>query len=103
MKSNAGKIIRLNDDGSIPSDNPFMNQGEIAKQVWSLGHRNPLGLAFDPQGQLWVIEMGPKGGDELNKVMKGKIMAIRSSPMGIIMMASRFQITVPDQSLKHQH
>jgi len=72
MKSNAGKIIRLNDDGSIPSDNPFMNQGEIAKQVWSLGHRNPLGLAFDPQGQLWVIEMGPKGGDELNKVMKGK-------------------------------
>lgn len=72
MNSNAGKIIRLNDDGSIPSDNPFMNQGEIAKQVWSLGHRNPLGLAFDPQGQLWVIEMGPKGGDELNKVIKGK-------------------------------
>lgn len=72
MKSNAGKIIRLNDDGSVPSDNPFMNQGEIAKQIWSLGHRNPLGLAFDPQGQLWVIEMGPKGGDELNKVLKGK-------------------------------
>ena len=103
MNSNAGKIIRLNDDGSIPSDNPFMNQGEIAKQVWSLGHRNPLGLAFDPQGQLWVIEMGPKGGDELNKVIKGKIMAIRSSPMGIIMMANRFQITVPNQSLKHRH
>ncbi|ATO19088.1 glucose dehydrogenase [Acinetobacter sp. LoGeW2-3] len=72
MKSNAGKIIRLNADGSIPQDNPFMNQGEIAKQIWSLGHRNPLGLAFDPQGQLWVIEMGPKGGDELNKVLKGK-------------------------------
>ncbi|MGQ0476202.1 PQQ-dependent sugar dehydrogenase [Acinetobacter variabilis] len=72
MNSNAGKIIRLNDDGSIPSDNPFMSQGEIAKQVWSLGHRNPLGLAFDPQGQLWVIEMGPKGGDELNKVIKSK-------------------------------
>ncbi|MFV5490385.1 PQQ-dependent sugar dehydrogenase [Acinetobacter sp. ASP199] len=72
MKSNTGKIIRLNADGSIPQDNPFMNQGEIAKQIWSLGHRNPLGLAFDPQGQLWVIEMGPKGGDELNKVIKGK-------------------------------
>ena len=72
MKSNAGKIIRLNDDGSIPADNPFMNQGEIAQQVWSLGHRNPLGMAFDPQGQLWVIEMGPKGGDELNKIIKAK-------------------------------
>ncbi|MDP1444709.1 MULTISPECIES: PQQ-dependent sugar dehydrogenase [Acinetobacter] len=72
MKSNAGKIIRLNDDGSIAADNPFMNQGEIAQQVWSLGHRNPLGMAFDPQGQLWVIEMGPKGGDELNKIIKAK-------------------------------
>lgn len=72
MQSNAGKIIRLNDDGSIPADNPFMNQGKIAQQVWSLGHRNPLGMAFDPKGQLWVIEMGPKGGDELNKIVKAK-------------------------------
>nr|WP_314107443.1 PQQ-dependent sugar dehydrogenase [Acinetobacter lwoffii] len=72
MQSNAGKIIRLNDDGSIPADNPFMNQGKIARQVWSLGHRNPLGMAFDPKGQLWVIEMGPKGGDELNKIVKAK-------------------------------
>lgn len=72
MQSNAGKIIRLNDDGSIPTDNPFMNQGKIAQQVWSLGHRNPLGMAFDPKGQLWVIEMGPKGGDELNKIVKAK-------------------------------
>ena len=72
MKSNAGKIIRLNDDGSIPAENPFMNQGKIAQQVWSLGHRNPLGMAFDPKGQLWVIEMGPKGGDELNKIIKAK-------------------------------
>ncbi|GAA5557739.1 aldose sugar dehydrogenase YliI [Acinetobacter schindleri] len=72
MKSNAGKIIRLNDDGSIPADNPFINQSKIAQQVWSLGHRNPLGMAFDPKGQLWVIEMGPKGGDELNKIIKAK-------------------------------
>ncbi|ANF82986.1 glucose dehydrogenase [Acinetobacter sp. NCu2D-2] len=72
MNSNAGKIIRLNDNGSNPKNNPFMNQGKIAQQVWSLGHRNPLGLAFDPEGQLWVVEMGPKGGDELNKVLKGK-------------------------------
>lgn len=72
LQSNAGKIIRLNDDGSIPKDNPFMSQGTIAQQIWSLGHRNPLGMAFDPRGKLWVIEMGPKGGDELNKVIKGK-------------------------------
>ncbi|WP_180101422.1 PQQ-dependent sugar dehydrogenase [Acinetobacter sp. YH12151] len=72
MQSNAGKIIRLNQDGSIPADNPFMNQGKIAQQIWSLGHRNPLGMAFDPKGQLWVIEMGPKGGDELNKIVKAK-------------------------------
>lgn len=72
MNSNAGKIIRLNADGSVPPDNPFIKQGKIAGQIWSLGHRNPLGMAFDSQGQLWVIEMGPKGGDELNKIIKGK-------------------------------
>src|SRR5690606_32298310 len=49
-----------------------MSQGTIAQQIWSLGHRNPLGMAFDPRGKLWVIEMGPKGGDELTKVIKGK-------------------------------
>lgn len=72
MKSNLGKILRLNDDGTAAEGNPFNNQGEIAQQVWSLGHRNPLGIAFDHQGQLWDIEMGPKGGDELNKVIKGE-------------------------------
>lgn len=71
MQSNLGKIIRLNDDGSIPADNPFAAQGGVAAQVWSLGHRNVLGLAFDNQGRLWDDEMGPKGGDELNLVVKG--------------------------------
>ncbi|HRO25904.1 MAG TPA: PQQ-dependent sugar dehydrogenase [Luteimonas sp.] len=71
MASNLGKVLRLNDDGSAPADNPFAGQGEVASQVWSLGHRNPLGLAFDGNGQLWDIEMGPKGGDELNKVERG--------------------------------
>ena len=71
MKSNLGKIVRLNDDGSVPADNPFAGQGEIASQVWTLGHRNLLGLAFDAQGRLWDHEMGPKGGDELNLVVKG--------------------------------
>ncbi|OAL77170.1 glucose dehydrogenase [Acinetobacter sp. SFB] len=72
LQSNLGKILRLNDDGTPASGNPFMNQGEIAKQVWTLGHRNPLGIAFDHKGQLWVAEMGPKGGDELNLIIKGE-------------------------------
>lgn len=71
MASNLGKVLRLNEDGSVPDDNPFAGQGEVAAQVWSLGHRNPLGLAFDGNGQPWDIEMGPKGGDELNKVERG--------------------------------
>ncbi len=72
MQSNLGKVLRLNDDGTPAAANPFTNQGEVAKQVWSLGHRNPLGIAFDPKGKLWVVEMGPKGGDELNLIMKGE-------------------------------
>jgi glucose/arabinose dehydrogenase len=71
MKSNLGKIIRLNDDGSVPADNPFYAQGGVAAQIWSLGHRNPLGIAFDDKGRLWEQEMGPKGGDELNLIERG--------------------------------
>lgn len=71
MQSNLGKILRLNDDGSPAQGNPFAAQGGVAAQVWSLGHRNPLGMAFDASGKLWNIEMGPKGGDELNLVVRG--------------------------------
>jgi glucose/arabinose dehydrogenase len=71
MKSNLGKIVRLNDDGSVPKDNPFADQGGVAAQVWSLGHRNVLGIAFDSQGRLWAQEMGPRGGDELNLIERG--------------------------------
>ncbi|MGY0797505.1 PQQ-dependent sugar dehydrogenase [Lysobacter sp. A286] len=71
LQSTLGKIVRLNADGSVPKDNPFADQGEVAAQVWSLGHRNPLGIAFDAEGQLWNIEMGPSGGDELNQVVRG--------------------------------
>lgn len=71
MTSNLGKIVRLNDDGTVPSDNPFADQGGVAAQVWTLGHRNPLGMAFDAQGRLWAHEMGPKGGDELNLIERG--------------------------------
>ncbi|MDQ8756021.1 PQQ-dependent sugar dehydrogenase [Sphingosinicella sp. LHD-64] len=69
--SNAGKIVRLTDTGMVPSDNPFYDQGRIISQVWSLGHRNPLGMAWDADGRLWEIEMGPQGGDELNLVERG--------------------------------
>jgi len=71
MQSNLGKVLRLNDDGSIPADNPFVDAGGISAQVWSLGHRNPLGIAFDAQGRLWTHEMGPQGGDELNLIERG--------------------------------
>ncbi|MCK9469881.1 MAG: PQQ-dependent sugar dehydrogenase [Porticoccaceae bacterium] len=72
LETNLGKIIRLNDDGSTPDDNPFADQGEVAAQVWSLGHRNILGIAFDAEGRLWAHEMGPKDGDELNLIVKGE-------------------------------
>jgi glucose/arabinose dehydrogenase len=71
LQTNLGKIVRLGDDGSVPADNPFARQGGIAAQVWSLGHRNPLGLAFDANDRLWNVEMGPRGGDELNLVQRG--------------------------------
>lgn len=80
MQSNIGKIVRLHYDGSVPDDNPFVDyysedpavddEGVYA-EIWSMGHRNPLGIAFDANGQLWNIEMGPAGGDELNRVVRG--------------------------------
>lgn len=66
-----GKVVRLNADGSVPSDNPFQDKGELAKSFWSLGHRNMLGAAFDQQGRLWTHEMGPRHGDELNLTIAG--------------------------------
>lgn len=71
MDGNLGKMIRLEDDGRVPADNPFARGGGVAAQVWSLGHRNILGIAFDARGRLWAHEMGPKGGDELNLIRKG--------------------------------
>jgi glucose/arabinose dehydrogenase len=67
-----GKIIRLNDDGSIPADNPYQDKGELAKSYWTVGHRNLLGISFDAEGKLWSHEMGPKHGDELNLIEAGK-------------------------------
>ena len=72
MNANLGKVLRLNDDGTVPADNPFAGRGGVTAQIWTLGHRNPLGLAFDGSGRLWEIEMGPKGGDELNLIERSK-------------------------------
>lgn len=71
LNSALGKVIRLRDDGTVPPDNPFAGQGDIAAQVWSYGHRNMLGIAFDGAGRLWVHEHGPAGGDELNLIERG--------------------------------
>ena len=66
-----GKILRLNPDGSAPPDNPMAGQAGIRALTWSTGHRNPYGLAFAPDGTLWEHEMGPRGGDELNRIRHG--------------------------------
>ncbi|KAI1109577.1 soluble quino protein glucose dehydrogenase [Nemania sp. NC0429] len=71
MTSNLGKVIRLYDNGTVYAGNPFANQGTIQSQIWSLGHRNPLGIDWDAQGRLWEVEMGPMGGDELNLIQSG--------------------------------
>lgn len=67
-----GKVLRLNLDGSTPGDNPFAAQGGVRAEIWTIGHRNPYGLAFAPDGRLWLIEMGPRGGDELNLIKEGR-------------------------------
>lgn len=65
--SNLGKVVRINPDGSIPKDNPYVNKPGWRSDIWTLGHRNPLGLALNPvTKQLWLHEMGPRHGDELN-------------------------------------
>ena len=68
-----GKIHRVNDDGSIPKDNPFVGKPGAVESIWSYGHRNPQGLAWDPvTGKLWESEHGPQGGDELNIIEPGR-------------------------------
>jgi glucose/arabinose dehydrogenase len=67
-----GKIHRINADGSVPKDNPFVDTPGAIPTIWSYGHRNPQGLAWDPvTGKLWESEHGPQGGDEINIIEKG--------------------------------
>jgi len=73
LTNDCGKIHRLNDDGTIPADNPFVNQAGARPGIWSYGHRNPQGLVYNLEtGLLWESEHGPKGGDELNIIQPGK-------------------------------
>ena len=71
MDNHLGKIIRINRDGSIPKDNPFLNTPDALPEIWALGLRNPAGMASMEDGSLWAIDNGPKGGDELNELKAG--------------------------------
>ena len=73
LTAGMGKIMRINSDGTIPRDNPFVGRNDAQPEIWSYGHRNLQGAALHPQtGQLWTVEHGPRGGDELNHPEAGK-------------------------------
>lgn len=71
LATSLGTIVRLTPDGAAAPGNPFAGRAGTAAEIWSYGHRNPLGLAFDADGRLWSTEMGPQGGDELNLIEAG--------------------------------
>ena len=72
LKSHFGKIVRIFPDGSVPKDNPFVGREGARPEIWSSGHRNVLSAALDAKKRLWTVEMGPRGGDELNRPEAGK-------------------------------
>ena len=73
LTNHAGTIMRLKRNGSVPKDNPYVGQANVLPEIWSYGHRNPQGIAYDKVHQrLWVIEHGPRGGDEINLVVAGR-------------------------------
>lgn len=73
LGNHLGKLIRIAPDGSVPKDNPFVGRDGAKPEIWSYGHRNGQGLAINPaSGEVWEIEHGPKGGDEVNIIAKGK-------------------------------
>ena len=73
LDSHLGKIVRIDMDGSVPADNPFLQQAGASPEIWSYGHRNVQGAALHPAtGELWAHEHGPQGGDELNRVLPGR-------------------------------
>ena len=72
LSTTLGKIVRINADGTVPRDNPFVGREGVRPEIWSYGHRNIQAAALDPRGQLWTVEHGPRGGDELNNPQPGK-------------------------------
>jgi aldose sugar dehydrogenase len=72
LHSHFGKVVRINPDGSVPNDNPYVGKQDARPEIWTSGHRNVLSADLDAQNRLWVVEMGPRGGDELNLVVRGK-------------------------------
>jgi glucose/arabinose dehydrogenase len=72
LDSHLGKILRINADGSVPKDNPYVGKDGALPEIWTLGHRNVQAAAFDPQGRFWIVEHGARGGDELNLIQKGR-------------------------------
>lgn len=71
LGSHFGKVVRVLPDGTVPKDNPFVGKAGARPEIWSLGHRNVLAADLDERGRLWIVEMGPRGGDELNLVARG--------------------------------
>jgi glucose/arabinose dehydrogenase len=72
LGSDMGKVLRINPDGTVPDDNPFVGRDGARPEIWSLGHRNVQAAGFDGEGRLWEVEHGTQGGDELNLIEKGK-------------------------------
>lgn len=72
LRSHFGKVVRVGKDGAVPADNPLVGRQDALPEIWSWGHRNPQGAALAPDGQLWMHEHGPQGGDELNRPAPGK-------------------------------
>jgi len=72
LASDLGKVVRIRPDGSIPPDNPYARRKGARPEIWTSGHRNVLGATLDAKDRLWAVEMGPRGGDELNLIQRGK-------------------------------
>jgi len=93
-----GKVHRLTDDGKIPQDNPFAGQPDALPSIWTYGHRNPQGLTFDLEGNLWDTEHGPRGGDEVNLILKGRNYGWPTVSFGINYSGAPFKTPWPEES-----
>ncbi|WP_298288233.1 PQQ-dependent sugar dehydrogenase [uncultured Lutibacter sp.] len=91
ITKDAGKIYRINSDGTIPTDNPFYNTKNAIKAIYSYGHRNPQGMAMHPEtGEIWAHEHGPKGGDEINIIKAGKNFGWPKASFGVNYSGTKF-------------